>query len=230
MEQQLGDITLSGGLMAGQYLVHAFQGGELLFTVTADTEDAAFGQARSRLQADAPTQVLSPDLYAAGGTVLDLMPEISALRADAARKLLDSFLASQNHPQPASTFKIEPGENEEGDVEAYWTAGARQAKGQRTPRLRAYLAFYWLVSRNGKLFNGRGIPLETRRLWPDRGVMRECLLGAEPLVRLTEGCFVLTAGGETIVREVLAAAPWPSLISSIPEVAAVADAWRTARV
>ena len=79
-------------------------------------------------------------------------------------------------------------------------------------------------SGSGKLFYGRGIRLGTKMLWPDKGVMRDCLSAEPPLLAMTGGRFVLTRAGAAVVRQVITAAPWPSLVSDAPEVAPIASA------
>lgn len=223
MENQ--ERRLKVGVVGGRPTAEVWVGDERLFAVTADTEEEALAEAQRRL-ADFPSSTGT-----AGGTAraaralrLDDLPEMTDWTESSARRLLDALLLSEGHGKPASTFKVRSVPNADGDDVQYWRSGGSKGSDATTPRQRAYLAFYWLVSGSGKGFVGRGIVLDGNWLWPDKGVIRDSLSGTTPLLRLNDGIFDVTPAGRAMLAAVVAAAPWARLAATIAEVAPIAAA------
>lgn len=117
------------------------------------------------------------------------------------REVLNRLCLSEGHPG-SSSFSVLSSPKKEAAQSDYWAHDG--VKGHSvSPRSRAYLAAYWVLSDSGNKFYLTGIPIENGYLIPDKAVMKRFLRDGFISISHAEKKFILLDRGQGLVDQVL---------------------------
>ena|SRR5438105_14806291 len=127
-----------------------------------------------------------------------------ALSKSEARVMLMLMLeAAGARADPESlSLQVDRKPRDKADDIAWWKAAAADKDAPTSPRKLAYLAFYYVISEQGRRFFARGIPLDDAQvLWPDRAIVNSALTAE--LLTYEAPRFAFTAAGLEHIQKLL---------------------------